>query len=847
MKLKIKTSFFFLAIFIVMTCVGICESQTHIGSHYKSVLNGISFVQPERCGFMFRVGFVGQNGKYKNDKIWEKGALVTHGPSAPDYSINDIDWKTGNTTIRFVWSKNSDSSAVGIITCDKPIRIALEATPSWQTFPTTYSINGNEIRGRGQYAIAKRSMDYFNWRLIASGKPVAEVSVSDQQYQGELIVKGESKRHENSRHAALVYDLDPKTPLVFAAGLGGLPGLDEVSEIIRKAREEYDNKRSRAWGDWGMFLDPMMNQYGHNRVYDFLSGHIAPVVTRSWNEDDGAMFFVWDSFFNALMYSIENFEEAREQVRTVFAGQFENGLIPLASGARWWDTCWDRSQPPVGSFCVWKIYQRWPDKTFLEECYPKLKKWHDWWFAIRPSNGLPHRDGNKNGLLEWGSEVAGNWQNAVWESGLDDSPMYDEAEMIGNNLALDDVGLSSLWSMDAEYLVYIAKELGYQSDAERFAKEKADMNMRINKLLWNEELGMYCNRYWLVEERADYKMGEIITSQNLLTDDNKPGFKAKYYKGANFDELVLTRIESKVDYHCGPKVEGIGNSTYSVRWSGNIIPSKTGNYTFTAMSYEAVRLWVDGELIIDGWNLKGHNVVSSRPIRLEKDKPVSIMLEHHRGWRDQIKLSWYEGQTPPEKSIFSSSLSPMCFYPLISGAPNKQRAERMLKVLQNPEKFWGDWIIPTITRDDPAYPDEHYWRGKIWPPSNYLVYQGLKQYADEELRAEFARKSIKLFMRNWEKTGRCHENFTNNGNGSSMPYYTWGALMCLIGLEEICDIELDNKVRLNGALYEDIKLRGIPMFGQYYNIETKNDAATLLKDEKVVMNAKDRVVIEKLK
>ncbi len=48
---------------------------------------------------------------------------------------------------------------------------------------------------------------------------------------------------------------------------------------------------------------------------------------------------------------------------------------------------------------VWKMHQRWPDMAFLAEVYPKLAQWHDWWPTAR--------DGNKNGLLEWGSNGGG--------------------------------------------------------------------------------------------------------------------------------------------------------------------------------------------------------------------------------------------------------------------------------------------------------------------------------------------------------------------------------------------------------------------------------------------------------
>ena len=57
----------------------------------------------------------------------------------------------------------------------------------------------------------------------------------------------------------------------------------------------------------------------------------------------------------------------------------------------------------MGSYVVWKVYQRHQDRDLLEWAYPRLKKWHEWWFHDR-GDGQPWRDGNRDGLLEWGSD-----------------------------------------------------------------------------------------------------------------------------------------------------------------------------------------------------------------------------------------------------------------------------------------------------------------------------------------------------------------------------------------------------------------------------------------------------------
>jgi putative isomerase len=132
---------------------------------------------------------------------------------------------------------------------------------------------------------------------------------------------------------------------------------------------------------------------------------------------------------------------------------------------------------------------------------------------------------------------------------------------------------------------------------------------------------------------------------------------------------------------------------------------------------------------------------------------------------------------------FSSRLSPTNFYPLLAKAATPQQAEVMIKNhLLNPKEFWGEWIIPSIARDDPAFKDQNYWRGRIWGPMNYLLYLGLRNYNQPEVQRQFAEKSYALFLKEWKQSGHVHENYNaTTGTGddvtSSDRFYHWGALL----------------------------------------------------------------------
>jgi hypothetical protein len=143
---------------------------------------------------------------------------------------------------------------------------------------------------------------------------------------------------------------------------------------------------------------------------------------------------------------------------------------------------------------------------------------------------------------------------------------------------------------------------------------------------------------------------------------------------------------------------------------------------------------------------------------------------------------------------FNARLSPTNFYPLLAGVPTPEQADMMLKKhLLNPEEFWGSRVLPAIARNDPAFKDQDYWRGRIWAPMNYLVYLGLRNYktpAAVQARQALAARSLALFLSDWSGKGHVHENYSAlnddaNDIRSSDRFYHWGALLGLIAYEEL--------------------------------------------------------------
>jgi len=142
---------------------------------------------------------------------------------------------------------------------------------------------------------------------------------------------------------------------------------------------------------------------------------------------------------------------------------------------------------------------------------------------------------------------------------------------------------------------------------------------------------------------------------------------------------------------------------------------------------------------------------------------------------------------------FVKSVGPTSFYPLIAGAASPEQVERLLAHLDDPELFGGRFGLPGVARNDPAFPDNTYWRGRIWPPLNFLTWHGLKRVGRHAEASKLASKSLALFAQSWDERRLCPENFNaDSGEALDQPdtegFYGWGVLMPAMGVGEIVDV-----------------------------------------------------------
>ena len=212
----------------------------------------------------------------------------------------------------------------------------------------------------------------------------------------------------------------------------------------------------------------------------------------------------WDAACIAMGYASWNQGRAETELRSLFAGQWLNGLLPhivFTDGARYfpgpefWQT--ERSpdapespktsgivQPPIHATSALQVYRLASDRAraslFLEELLPKLAAWHAYLYRERARS-----DG---GLVEI-------WH--PWESGMDNSPLWDaalervsfDAGLLPEYARVDvDIAEANERPSDGEYdryvyLVSMCRELAYEPSRIAQATPFALQPVLFNSLL----------------------------------------------------------------------------------------------------------------------------------------------------------------------------------------------------------------------------------------------------------------------------------------------------------------------------------------------------------------------------
>lgn len=189
------------------------------------------------------------------------------------------------------------------------------------------------------------------------------------------------------------------------------------------------------------------------------------------------------------------------------------------------------------------------------------------------------------------------------------------------------------------------------------------------------------------------------------------------------------------DYDCS--MDGLKLTPHPTRkgekegaWYGDICV--VGNTAYLVMAEQSlVRLA----------EVTGDNALAARR-KPRIEKAVQAMREHM--WDEKAGTFLAVRRDTLEKIPVATIGS---WIPLTAKVPTDAMAKRMAEVLATPA-FQTPLPVPTVDRTDKRWKSDAFWRGDVWPSTNYQIATGLALYGYHDLAAEIADKSVANALKN---------------------------------------------------------------------------------------------------
>ncbi|MCU0705413.1 MAG: DUF1592 domain-containing protein [Fimbriiglobus sp.] len=137
--------------------------------------------------------------------------------------------------------------------------------------------------------------------------------------------------------------------------------------------------------------------------------------------------------------------------------------------------------------------------------------------------------------------------------------------------------------------------------------------------------------------------------------DGGQGLKAEYFGNRNYGNRQKERTDPTVAFDFGtnpPTTDGkYDEHEFSARWSGSFLTPESGDYTFAVKSDQAVKLWVNGEVVVNALVKSGNQTEYTATLPLTGGRVYPIRLDFSKalqGVKDKkpkpvpafVRLEW---------------------------------------------------------------------------------------------------------------------------------------------------------------------------------------------------------------
>lgn len=487
-----------------------------IGAYDAAHINGLVFVTGQQNAIeqnCFGLRFIAS----KLSGIEDSPRKFQAGSHAPDGSFASVSWQPAfdpKTTVTLRWHRTGKQTVVGQLSASANVRLTIEAYRPFSSSRDglTWAVYSTNTDGRtvlGEQIHNQKTKAPLNRFLLRTDRAAL---AKDTNGGNQLPAP----------RTALNFDLSPNSPVSFIAAVGDdFESLEReaeklaskpVAELLDKAEKEFAAIGASSGGALGDSVETITRATMWNRFYSFNQRYEYVTPHRFSGAGLRSDVLGVDSLLLSAMTGLTNGESATSSLRILLSGQTPDGRIPLRryqqnEPAGETPVLAGRSMAPLGSLAVLKAYLATQDAVFLAWAYSRLQQSNDWWHA-NSGDGKKWRDGNGDGLLEYGfdAELEYGALGAGWLTNADKLQMAESESGLPPNdakfnndthtLEMSSVALNSLYALDTELMVLISREIGLTTETDRWQLRYDEIKKLVNENLWSDEDKLYLDRHW---------------------------------------------------------------------------------------------------------------------------------------------------------------------------------------------------------------------------------------------------------------------------------------------------------------------------------------------------------------
>ena len=461
---------------------------------------------------------------------------------------------------------------------------------------------------------------------------------------------------------------------------------------------------------------------------------VSPSVTARWF--NGA--WAWDTWKHAYAMANFNPEIAKNNIRAMFDYQIHAGdaLRPQdagmvidavfynkdkargGKGGNWNER---NTKPPLASWAVWQVYQQTNDIKFIEEMYPKLIAYHDWWYR--------NRDHNQNGLIEYGATKHRAHNNP--NGNITFKVQYDKhpKEIDLSNCTKQEKNWYAcsgvvLYEQVLDTGLYLDLDIGAQHGA---GWESGMDNAARFGFINLEQINQYAKKHYkgnLKQARADWQV--------------------RFFENKNDkDELLGFSIDQ----------ESVELNTYLAQ---------------------------EKQLLAKMANLLNHKKAANQ----YKQQANTLIKRINSCFYDDKTGFYYDIKITSDKSsatqcdgelLVARGRGPEGWSPLWAGIAESSKASEVAKVMSQATEFNSTIPLGTAALSNPAYHADIYWRGRVWLDQYYFGVIALANYGFNE-QAELMVTKLLKSAEGLADDGPIRENYNpETGAVQGATNFSWSA------------------------------------------------------------------------